>query len=632
MGITMKNIVRLIVICFAFAKASTAIAQNYKQHVVAQGETIYSIIQKYEITEAQLFELNPDLKLGLKAGATLILPPNAGVLTQAKIVKYKTHRVSRKETLYAISKEYGITVLDIKEANKDLYSRELKKGEKLKIPVFDTATPLSNVNALPPESTMHEVQPKETKFGIAKKYGITVEALDKLNPGIESIQPGMLLKITVDSNQGTKATKVSTNYIEYVVPAKMTMYSLETITGLSEDAITAINPALKNGLKAGMVLKLPNAAFTVAGDKESGSLLGIKLPLKNKKYKEQRIALLLPFSLEKVDTIATDLKRLKKDLAMRVSADFYMGAVFAVDSAMSLGIPVTLDVYDTHKTVTRIDSLITRNDFNSYTAIIGPLLSKNVEQLALKLSNKNIPIISPFALLEGKQYANVFQARPNDKLLRKKLLDYVKRYAAGKHVIIITDNNNPSLQNPFKSFFPDAVILTPGKSNYISRKDYIEALAPTNENVIILAVEDNALADDTVITYAKKSTEFNIRIFAYEEFNDAFIPKEDLAATSFTFPSVNHYQGTKNMFYKNFIAKHRKSPNEYAVRGFDVTLDAIMRQQAENGIFGTGQSTDKTMMVENPFHYVKKSNAPGYENDAFFLLQYTKYRTLRRID
>ncbi len=631
MGITMKNIVRFIVICFAFAKASTAIAQNYKQHVVAQGETIYAIIKKYDISEEQLYELNPDLKLGLKAGATLVLPANAGVLTQAKIIKYKTHRVGRKETLYAISKEYGVTVLDIKESNKELYTTELKKGDKLKIPVFDK-TNLSAKTTSPAESSLHEVQPKETKFGIAKKYGLTVEALDKLNPGVENIQPGMFLKISQDSKQGNASTVATTNYVEYVVPAKMTMYSLETITGLNEEAITALNPALKNGLKAGMVLRLPNAAFGVAGDKESGSLLGIKLPLKNKNYKEQRIALLLPFSLEKVDNIATDLNRLKKDLAMRVSTDFYMGAVVAVDSAMSVGVSVILDVYDTHKNASRIDSLITRNDFNSYTAIVGPLLSKNVEQFALKMPNKNIPIISPIALQDGNQYANVFQARPNEKLLRKKLLDYLKRYAARKNVIIITDNQNQSLQSPFRSLFPDAVVITPGKSNYISRKDYLEALVPTNENVIILAVEDTALADDTVLTYSKKTAEFKIRIFAYEEFKEAFIPKEDLASTGFTFPSVNYHQGTKNAFYKSFIAKHGKTPNEYAVRGFDVTFDAIMRQQAANGIFGTVQAADKTMMVENPFHYVKKSNDLGYENNSFFLLQYTRYQTLRRIE
>lgn len=633
MGITMKNIVLFVFVCFAFAKAEFAQAQNYKQHVVENGETIWSIVKKYDITSKQLLELNPDLKSGLKTGATLILPASAAVLTQARIVDYKVHKVDRKETLYAIAKEYGVTVLDIKEANKELYSQELRKGDKLKIPVFEvTSSTLSNVAAGEIKAGMYEVQPKDTKFGIAKKYDLTVAALEALNPGVESIQPGMLLNVK-PATAVKAVTQDANEYMDYKVPAQMTMYSLETATGMTESAMLALNPALKDGLKAGMLLKLPKAAFDRTSKVQPVTTVDALLKgLDTTTFKGQRIALMLPFSLEKIDTVATDLKRLKKDLAMRVATDFYSGAIIAQDSAIRMGIPVKFDVYDTRKTVSRIDSLVMNNDFSKYQTIIGPLLSKNVEQLALRLKDKKIPIISPMTNSDMAIYPNIFQARPDDKLLRKKLFDYLKQYARGKHVIIISDNKNPSLKNEFKAAFPGATVVVPNTSNYIYKKDYLEALTASGENVVILAAEDPSLVDDTVITYGKKGNEFNIRIFAYEDFNELFIPKADLAATGFTYPSMNHYQGTDNSFYNNYKAKYGKTPNEYAVRGFDVTMDAIIRQNATNGIYETVEKKTTSMLTENPFNYVKRESGKGYENNAFFLLQYSRSQTLRTID
>ena len=44
--------------------------------------------------------------------------------------------------------------------------------------------------------SFHEVQPKETKYGIATKYGISVDELEKQNPEIKDNLPvGFKLKI-----------------------------------------------------------------------------------------------------------------------------------------------------------------------------------------------------------------------------------------------------------------------------------------------------------------------------------------------------------------------------------------------------------------------------------------------------
>ncbi|MEP2968896.1 lytic transglycosylase, partial [Nonlabens ulvanivorans] len=133
----MKNIILVVFVFFAFAKANATVLQNYKQHVVQKGETVFSIVGKYRINATELTQLNPDIKSGLKEGSILLIPASSNVLTQRKIVKYKKHKVRRRETLYGIAKKYDVTELDIKEANKELYSKGLRKGDRIQIPVFE---------------------------------------------------------------------------------------------------------------------------------------------------------------------------------------------------------------------------------------------------------------------------------------------------------------------------------------------------------------------------------------------------------------------------------------------------------------------------------------------------------------
>ncbi|NNJ82278.1 MAG: LysM peptidoglycan-binding domain-containing protein, partial [Flavobacteriaceae bacterium] len=172
-------------------------AQQYT-HRVEKGETIFSISKKYGVTEEAIYSLNPDAKNGLRSSTILIIPSDGNAEVQKKVT-FKKHRVKRRETLFSIAQRYNISVDDIKKYNKELYSRQLKKGEKIQIPIFEVvATTVDNT-----ETTLetgidiqgrHEVLAKETKYGIARKYGITIAELEAMNPLIgESLQIGTML-------------------------------------------------------------------------------------------------------------------------------------------------------------------------------------------------------------------------------------------------------------------------------------------------------------------------------------------------------------------------------------------------------------------------------------------------------
>src|SRR5690606_1468776 len=112
-------------------------------------------------------------------------------------------------------KQYDISEDDLKRYNKQLYSRELQFGETLQIPVFairegevggvaqrPAPAPVERTVTRPTtaqrDTREHIILPKETKYGIARKYGMTVDELEKLNPKVEVLQPGMMIRVATN--------------------------------------------------------------------------------------------------------------------------------------------------------------------------------------------------------------------------------------------------------------------------------------------------------------------------------------------------------------------------------------------------------------------------------------------------
>ena len=136
------------------------------------------------VTPFDIYALNPDAKTSLQPDSILIIPKSRVLKNPVKIeskelLNYKSHKVRRNETLYSISKKYNITIDDIKKHNTRLYSDNLRKGNKINIPRYRTVMVTSNLgNTI----RKYKVLPKEGKWRVAYKFGITVSELDKFKP------------------------------------------------------------------------------------------------------------------------------------------------------------------------------------------------------------------------------------------------------------------------------------------------------------------------------------------------------------------------------------------------------------------------------------------------------------------
>lgn len=134
-----KRLLVLVILLAATASAyaqadSLGIERRGEQvlviHKVKSGQTLYALARRYGTSVKQINEANPILQQGLKVGQTLKVPFGKPVVVANTSKAAKTHMVNAGETLYAISRKYGVSVDELKKLNK-LTSNSLALGQKL---------------------------------------------------------------------------------------------------------------------------------------------------------------------------------------------------------------------------------------------------------------------------------------------------------------------------------------------------------------------------------------------------------------------------------------------------------------------------------------------------------------------
>lgn len=102
--------------------AESKLPKKFTNHIVKKGETLFSISHEYGVAQEDIIRLNPTAKEGVNEGQTLIIPPvvqTAQVKPAEKKVSktFSYHTVKKKETLFSICQKYGVTQEDVLKLN-----------------------------------------------------------------------------------------------------------------------------------------------------------------------------------------------------------------------------------------------------------------------------------------------------------------------------------------------------------------------------------------------------------------------------------------------------------------------------------------------------------------------------------
>jgi hypothetical protein len=110
------------------------------------------------------------------------------------------------------------------------------------------------------------------------------------------------------------------------------------------------------------------------------------------------------------------------------------------------------------------------------------------------------------------------------------------------------------------------------------------------------------------------------------------ISMKRLTILKMLYPSLTRESNTPNAlaFENEYKAKNKIFPSQFAIRGFDITLDTMLRL-SQGKTFEASVNEDKTEQVESKFDYAKKSTG-GYVNKGIYIMEYQDDLSVKQVN
>lgn len=614
---------------------------GYQRHRVRRKETLFSLTQKYGVTEDQIKRYNTDLySQPLKKGMVLQIPKYPRVdEEEEREMDFETYTVQPKETRWSIAHKYGITVDSLLVLNPDLPKNPsyLAIGQELKLP-RPKGDSLKEQEVVIFES--FTVPKSMGLFRVSQNYGIPVDSVMKLNPEIKEIgglREGMVLRLPKPK---PKTEIINTeNYIFYEVKPKQNIFRLTQNLNISRDSLFLLNPQLENGLKAGMVLKLPREKTEQLEVKNALVLDRFNLVDSLKIENKPNVMLMLPFRLDRIDfnnSEVTQNQINRKDISYALG--LYTGALIAIDSINKLGVSVNLRVLDTERNLQKVRSVLSEQSLFGVDAILGPVDPGLLGEIAIRANGYDVPVLAPFASKSELSLSNVFFTNPTDEVMRNRILDYIEKRRENQTIIVIADEKHQVAKDSILSRFPMARAAKMSEDGSLHLVDFQVMLSEQEENWIFVETDQpNLAASVTSILNASnveivdeesgETKKIIVKMFT-TNYNTAFeaesVSRPHLSNLGFTFPSA-YRMVEHDSFTKAYTKRFGHQPDRYAVRGFDLTLDLLLKLGYQKDLFETAKIVGETEYSGNRFNYFDDWSS-GFFNEASYLMQYDELR------
>mgnify|MGYP000403827383 CR=1 FL=1 len=438
------------------------------------------------------------------------------------------------------------------------------------------------------DTLIHKVQRKQNLYLISKIYKITIEEIKKYNPQIKGsrLSRKMLLNIPV-------IRKVESKIIALSKKEDSQNFVIKKLDFISVNLMDSV--------------------------------------LRKKSIK---IALLAPFKLDQIqlDSIKDSKLFLKNLNLTTISLDFYSGAITALNEARKIGIDFYMEVLDTKNDFNAISNILEQIKVEDFDFIIGPLIPRNINQVSNKSIKSRTPIVSPLSSKEIDVIENVVQSMPSKSNQRDKMFSHLDSLIIDNPdpcVMIIYDNKNIIVKDKLLKRFPYAELINTDNNNgYVDPEITDSLLVSTKNNFVFLESENlniitsvSSLLNSQISVERKISMMTTFRSDVYENENISF---EHLGNLNFTYPSyyMPVYNNKKiNLFNSSYLEEFGKRPNKIAIRGYDITLDLVLRV-ANKKKFVKSVEMGETEYLQNKFNYFPLNK--GFINKSIYLIKHEK--------
>lgn len=624
-----KNYIFILSFLFCF----NTVSQSIESIQIDEDQKISDFLINYDISPNDFFILNPaftssrfnysklDLEKKLISGDFIRIFESIEN-NKSEQISFIIHKIKRKQTLSEISSIYGVSENLILKYNIDI---EIKRNNILKIPVKKVRINKSNVVD---KLKAYTVKPKEGKWRIAYKYGISINTLENINPEIGSILK-LGQKIAVPNKDEIKLNSVEENNDYFEIQKNIQISVLEQKLGLKNNSIIKLNPGILDSVEKGVIIKVPVSTKT---NEDVINLSKKSLEDNIVDFDKKKFAIILPFRLDNFDydSIQNSTPILKNDKLLNISLDFLFGAEMAVNSYSKLGIDVQMDVFDSALDSSKIDKILDENNFEIYDFIVGPLTNNLFNYFVDSTKDLNIKIVKPLSKKQNTD-RRIINTIPNDTLLFNEIISHVESDTTRSEKYIISDSKSVEISNKVKKIFPESKqffskINESGDDTKTLVYDDLDSTFVKGKNIVFLETKEQGFVSNvSSILNSFINDTIEIELFTTNKnnaFEGANVSNNYLSNLKFQYASTNKKIDIveDKSFIDKFISNYNYFPSKYSIRAYDITYDLLLR--ISNGDLNDENIFEiESQYFENKFRY-KRSLSGSIDNIATYLIKH----------
>jgi len=224
---------------------------NMLAYTVRPGDTFFSIAQRFNTTVPALIAANPNVNPNFLQVGQVICIPTQPVPLPTPCPGGNFYTIRAGDTLFAISRRFNVPLDDLLEANPGIDPNRLMIGQRICIP-------LAEPGECPENTEAYTIRAGDTFFAIAQRFNVSLEALIDANPGVN---PDALLvgQVICIPRPGPPVT-CPPGSRRYTIRAGDTLFALARRFGTTVNAILRINPGLDpESLRVGQIICIPVA-------------------------------------------------------------------------------------------------------------------------------------------------------------------------------------------------------------------------------------------------------------------------------------------------------------------------------------------------------------------------------------
>ena len=611
-------------------------------------ETIFGIAKKFNVTQDELKQYNPSINNGLKKDFVLLLPVslidsrknNNSTIQQSNPF---VHIVKKGETLYGLSKTYGVSQEDI-IANNPQVRAGLKLGQEIVIPqpsVKESANEQLNMEG---NVLYHTIKQGETLYRLSKNYNISIENILKLNPGVspENFKIGTVIKIVANAPKTEKRETTVTVMESYIAETGDNLKKIAKRTGVDIDDLEDANPNVGK-VKTGMTIQIPVAKTDSVdvvvsegneyelqhNDSERIKEIYDSIHYLNSS-KSINVALMLPFMLN--NSVETKQSKLY--------TEFYKGFLLALKDVNERYNDNEINVYtyDTEGTTDKLMSILSIDEVKEMDLIFAPDVLEQLDSISSFSKSNGIYVVNTFSV-KDENYDNnpyMFQINiPQDNMYAD-VCDWISKDFKDYEVVFIHKKGNAKkdIADNLKGYLEQErrIVKEVEYSSVLTCEELLEVVN-VNEKTLFIPTSGTKASLSQMIPALKKLKDENpmmeSAVVGYPEWSVYMEDwKQDFHTINAHFYS-RVFVDEKAKDFEKFNSEYLKWYGEdliestpcFGYLGYD-TGKYFLSEMCKNGK-DFNQNSSEYVGLQSSFEFDRINSWSGFVNQALYLVHFT---------